>query len=446
MLLGGMRVSTLIAASTSPGDPCNKGLYCMPRYRLSLSLDWFSDGSDAQTVSSIYVPKDHPGQPNLTEKTTDARRKSAAAMIGLLIVSFASYVGGVLLLCAIVKHWPGLGPFVFIDTHGKDSFELWSAALQPGALLAVLAFCFAIEAGCIGFERSALNRLFSGESASARVDLFYIALRMTGGINVLAFAFSFGTLFWLTNHIHRVLHVAILNHVHSYIVQFAIVYLINTFLAYWGHRFMHTRLMWEIHKVHHAAEEMNLVTSIRNHPIDQAIMTLINAFSVALLGAAPAVVILYYAVNTVYQLLVHSEITLKGKLWDKIWITPAAHRVHHSNRVDHWDRNFGVLALWDHVFGTYHPPIGQKLTYGVEGGEAFNRPEHCAELLDNVRRWLRPVWSALIAEKSNGEASPGRPASDSTALSSPAEKPVRVEGGLVGTDMPSGNPATLTPA
>jgi sterol desaturase/sphingolipid hydroxylase (fatty acid hydroxylase superfamily) len=156
--------------------------------------------------------------------------------------------------------------------------------------------------------------------------------------------------------------------------------------------------MWEIHKVHHSADEMNLVTSIRNHPIEQIIMSLLNAFSVALLGASPGVVISYYALNMVYQSLVHSEINHKSKLWDAIWITPAAHRIHHSNRNEHWDKNFGVMAIWDRIFGTYHPPLNERLTYGVAGGGAFNRSQHMLEIFDNVRRWLKPVFIGRAAE------------------------------------------------
>jgi sterol desaturase/sphingolipid hydroxylase (fatty acid hydroxylase superfamily) len=138
---------------------------------------------------------------------------------------------------------------------------------------------------------------------------------------------------------------------------------------------------------------MNVVTPFRNHPIELLVMTLLNAFPVTVLGASPAVVIVYYAVNMVYQSLAHSEINLKGKLWDLIWITPAAHRIHHSNRVEHFDRNFGIVTLWDYIFGTYYVPSNEKLTYGVDDGETYNRPSYVLEVFDNVRRWLRPAWS-----------------------------------------------------
>jgi sterol desaturase/sphingolipid hydroxylase (fatty acid hydroxylase superfamily) len=139
---------------------------------------------------------------------------------------------------------------------------------------------------------------------------------------------------------------------------------------------------------------MNLVTPFRNHPIEFIVQAILNAFPVALLGASPGVIMIYYGVNMVYQSLAHSEINLKGRFWDVIWITPAAHRVHHSNRPEHFDTNFGIVTLWDYIFGTYFVPTNEKLTYGVENGATYNRPSHVYEVFDNVRRWLRPARTA----------------------------------------------------
>ena len=348
-------------------------------------------------------------------------KKPLAFLLTLTVLSISSYVTGVYALGLIVRHVPALAPFVFVDTHGSSMFSLRSAALQPVGFLAVVAVCLALEAMCLGLDQSALKRLLDGGSASTRVDLFYTVLRLAGGLNVLIFVFSFGTLFWLVNQIHRVLHIGFLQHIHSVVLQFGIVYLVNTFIAYWGHRLMHSRWLWEIHKVHHAAEEMNVVTPFRNHPIELLVMTLLNAFPVTVLGASPAVVIVYYAVNMVYQSLAHSEINLKGELWNLIWITPAAHRIHHSNRAAHWDRNFGIVTLWDYLFGTYFVPSNEKLIYGVDGGENYNRPSHLLELFDNVRRWLRPAWtrSQVLADS--------RPSMPASNLLNPPTKSTRDE-------------------
>jgi hypothetical protein len=233
--------------------------------------------------------------------------KSVAFLIALGVLSITGYVAGVYALCEIVNHFPSVGPFVFMDTHGSNAFGLRSAILQPAAFMAAMAICLAFDAACVGLDQSSLKRLIESASASTRVDLFYMVMRLAGGINVLIFVFSFGSLIWIINHIHRYLHIGILQYVHSLPLQFAIVFFINTFMGYWTHRMMHTKFMWEIHKVHHAAEEMNLVTTF-------------------------------------------------------------------------------------YVFGTYLPPTNEKLTYGIDDGEAFNRPRYVSEIFDNVRRWVQPLW------------------------------------------------------
>ena len=47
------------------------------------------------------------------------------------------------------------------------------------------------------------------------------------------------------------------------------------FMNYWQHRFMHRFApFWEIHKLHHSAEEFNIITVFREHPLDKAINAL----------------------------------------------------------------------------------------------------------------------------------------------------------------------------
>jgi sterol desaturase/sphingolipid hydroxylase (fatty acid hydroxylase superfamily) len=260
-------------------------------------------------------------------------------------------------------------------------------ALSPLGALALMITGLLIEVSALGYERSGLRRLLHPD-ASARVDLFYVALRLSGGIQLLAFVFSLGTMYYAANAVHRHFGFALVSAIDSVVVQFILVYLVNTLVFYLAHRLMHTRWLWEVHKVHHSATDLNVVTAVRNHPIDFAIMTVVNAFPAALLGADPVVIVAYFLVNGLYQLAVHSELPFTGRVVDAIWITPAAHRIHHSSRPEHWDRNFGILTIWDRLFGTYHPPHLGPLRYGVDGDALINRDAHVHEVFALVRRWL----------------------------------------------------------
>jgi sterol desaturase/sphingolipid hydroxylase (fatty acid hydroxylase superfamily) len=327
-------------------------------------------------------------------------KKSLAFLAVVFALSILGYAVGVYALCEIVRHFPAVGPFVFIDSHGGSEFGLKGTLLQPMAFMATMAICLSFDLLLLGMDQSSLKRLLDCATESSKVDRFYVILRLAGGINVLVFLFSFGTLFWVVNRVHHFCHgIAVLEHVHSYVMQFLIVCLINTLIGYWAHRLMHTKWMWEIHKVHHAAEEMNLVTTFRNHPVEQMIMTILYAAPVALLGAPKPVIMVYTAFNLIYGAMAHSEIVLRSKVWDLILITPAAHRIHHSDRKEHFDRNFGILTIWDWLFGTYYAPTAEKLTYGVEDGAILNRPQHVREVFDNVGRWLRPLGRRLRATR-----------------------------------------------
>jgi sterol desaturase/sphingolipid hydroxylase (fatty acid hydroxylase superfamily) len=59
--------------------------------------------------------------------------------------------------------------------------------------------------------------------------------------------------------------------------------------------------------------------------------------------------------SMVYQLLVHSNIRSDWG-WFGRWvlISPAAHRIHHSSKPEHYNKNISVLVIWDRLFGTWY--------------------------------------------------------------------------------------------
>ncbi|SLJ87614.1 sterol desaturase family protein [Novosphingobium mathurense] len=70
----------------------------------------------------------------------------------------------------------------------------------------------------------------------------------------------------------------------------------------------------------------------------------------------------------------HSHFPIGLGPFDRIFISPHMHQVHHSKLVHHWDRNLATnLALLDWIFGTaYRPGKGEMLVYGI-GAEADDR-------------------------------------------------------------------------
>jgi sterol desaturase/sphingolipid hydroxylase (fatty acid hydroxylase superfamily) len=308
-----------------------------------------------------------------------------------LVLAPLSWVAGVWLLVALGTQVPAVSAVLPWDLTTDGQMSWLRAAAAPLGVLGATSLVLLLELAVRGWQASAARRLFVVPSASARVDLFYLVMRVAGGLHVAAFVLSFGTVFWIARQIHTWLGVNLLRDAH-WALQFVAVYLIHSLVFYWGHRLMHTRWFWSIHKVHHAAEELNVVTPLRNHPIDLVVMTVLHTGPAALIGASPLVILAHAGVNAVYQALVHSELHTprRAALWDAIWITPAAHRLHHSSQPAHFNHNFGILTVWDRVFGTYLPPsaTATDLSYGVDDGAVYNRPQHMRELWANVGRWL----------------------------------------------------------
>lgn len=314
--------------------------------------------------------------------------KPVVQVAGVLALMACAWVGGVLLLQYLHTAIPALRAVVWVDESGGF---VWQVLAVPVGLVAVFAVTLLIELRARGWEQSALRRLTVAPTRSSRVDRFCLLLRLSGGMHVLAFLCSFGLAFAGGRALHDVLGWRLAEG-WAWPWQLLATALVHSFVFYWGHRLMHTRWFWTLHKVHHAAEEMNLVTPLRNHPLDLVVMTLLHAGPAGMLGVSPMVVLVYSGLHALHQSWLHSERVTPRAFWNHLLMTPDAHRLHHSSRPEHFDTNFGVFPLWDWLFGTYLRPSDtgqpQALTYGVPDADLYNRPEYFREMFDNVRRWL----------------------------------------------------------
>lgn len=147
-------------------------------------------------------------------------------------------------------------------------------------------------------------------------------------------------------------------------------------------------LLWEFHKVHHSAQVLTPITVYRMHPIDDllnysmggflsgsalALMLFLSAGKVNIYNIAGSnlIYIVFYLLG--YNLR-HSHVWLSyGNFWSKIFISPAQHQIHHSQKALHFDKNFGLMfAFWDNWFNTlYIPKAREKIVFGL--GEAENK-------------------------------------------------------------------------
>ena len=182
--------------------------------------------------------------------------------------------------------------------------------------------------------------------------------------------------------------------------------LVWDFSATYAHYLKHkVPILWEFHKVHHCAEVLTPVTALRRHPIDKLFSGLTTTVSlgfgvclwVLLTGQPVETITVFGGLAGVYLWrllgynLRHSHVCISyGKLWERIFISPAQHQVHHSIDPKHHHRNFGhIFSFWDAMFGSlYMPEANERMTFGVGPYEMPKNPSL-------LQLYFRPFAEAL---------------------------------------------------
>ena len=148
-----------------------------------------------------------------------------------------------------------------------------------------------------------------------------------------------------------------------------LIVVLNDFVTFIIHYLMHKiPFLWEFHKVHHSATELNPFTQYRIHPVE----LILNNFGEVLVKGSLTGIFLYLANNQVSIVtflgvnilnflfyffganLRHSHVKFKyTSFLEYFIISPYQHQIHHSNNPELYDTNMGSrFAIWDWMFGT----------------------------------------------------------------------------------------------
>lgn len=170
-----------------------------------------------------------------------------------------------------------------------------------------------------------------------------------------------------------------------------VLFLLDDFSRFFLHWLMHkVPALWAIHKLHHSAEVLTPITVYRTHPIESWLyatrLMLVNGITIGLGVYLFSAQLSFYDIaganvgvfvfNLFAANLRHSQVWLSwGTRLENWFISPAQHQIHHSQAVEHHDKNFGsALAVWDRMFRTLikaksvsgtHSQIDPNLTFGV---------------------------------------------------------------------------------
>jgi sterol desaturase/sphingolipid hydroxylase (fatty acid hydroxylase superfamily) len=282
----------------------------------------------------------------------------------------------------------------------------------------------ALEIVVVGWRNSSLFRLLFARRRSAIIDTVMFGTMMIGLADIASIILTFG----VSVGTGRVVSWIISQYGWSRIelpsegvlplaAGFGIYWLLSTFFGYWGHRLMHTRHLWHLHRFHHAATELNLITTFRQHPIEPVVLNLLGVVSPLLfVKASDQILLIYLLVGTTVDLLSHTHLPWTyGWIGSWIVLSPRVHQVHHSVEDEHRDLHFSSCPLWDHLFGTWYTGTKAPTVYGVPDNQYEDRPlrqfavdalEFYANIGRSVRsRFRRQQDPSIVKSKATDEAS-----------------------------------------
>jgi len=166
---------------------------------------------------------------------------------------------------------------------------------------------------------------------------------------------------------HGIGEFELLTYVQSPILQILVIFILSDLKHYVWHRFMHKMPFWELHKYHHSATELNLITTTRGHFLEKGFLTIFDAVMFIVLGVPAEYFVLLVYAREFYSFLLHSNLNWSlGWVGVYILVSPLDHRLHHGISLPHFDKNYGTFFIWwDKLFGTYFRAT-QKVEIGVK--------------------------------------------------------------------------------
>jgi sterol desaturase/sphingolipid hydroxylase (fatty acid hydroxylase superfamily) len=151
--------------------------------------------------------------------------------------------------------------------------------------------------------------------------------------------------------------------------QFLAITFLTDLVQYWVHRAFHrVSWLWKFHAVHHSAQVMDWLASSRMHVLEIVLLRGLTVIPMYILGFSQAALYLYLLFVFFLSAMVHSNMRIKFRWFDRLFVTPRFHHWHHGIEKEAIDVNFAIhYPFLDRLFGTYYLPAdGQwPVGYGI---------------------------------------------------------------------------------
>ncbi len=258
-------------------------------------------------------------------------------------------------------------------------------------LIAILTMF--IELVIVGWEKSSLKKLFVFKK-TVQTDFIFFLMNAFKLYDLITISLSFGICHFITYLIYRTIDLNLILELNNYYLEFFILFMVSDIKTYYAHYLLHKfPLLWQLHEFHHSATELCLFTRYRDHFLERALRRLLDIIPVVILGLTIETYLILQVVLETHKLLVHSNIKSDwGFIGKYILVSPAAHTIHHSNQLEHYDKNFGnTLIIWDKLFGTYYKPEPVK-ELGIPDNE-YNKEGCLMDIFRSINKFSRKLLS-----------------------------------------------------
>ena len=178
-------------------------------------------------------------------------------------------------------------------------------------------------------------------------------------------------------------------------MQIVLAFLISDLLEYGLHVASHKiGWFWKLHAVHHTDTHLDVTTAGRSHPLNISIYVVAKLGVYLLLGLPFWIEGLRAIFHNTLLCIQHANVNYPRAIerMRGVLVTPAMHRVHHSNADACMDSNYGfIFSFWDRLFGTYRRPIeGESHRFGLAGCEGEEWQSIKGMLFTPLRSLRRP--------------------------------------------------------
>ncbi|MGI8952542.1 MAG: sterol desaturase family protein [Chitinophagaceae bacterium] len=140
-------------------------------------------------------------------------------------------------------------------------------------------------------------------------------------------------------------------------IKILMIFLLLDYSNYLWHILLHKLpFMWRFHLVHHTDLDLDVTTAFRFHFGEIIASVFFRGAAVILIGAMPAIVLIYEIFFEAATQFHHSNTKLPfrfEKLLNKFIVTPRMHGIHHSMIKNETDSNYSIIfSFWDRIHKT----------------------------------------------------------------------------------------------